>query len=81
MRAILILLAFLAGCAGTPVVQEVQVPVMVPCLEERPVRPKFTLDKLPLDASDHDLLISLWIERLERKLYESRLETAMAGCI
>ena len=47
-----VILSFsLAGCAGlAPKVQEVKVPVPVPCKVEVPLRPAFAVDGLPVGS-------------------------------
>lgn len=71
---------WLAGCASGPSV-EVKVPVPVPCLETLPEKPTFPADSLSPRADVFTKGKVLWADRLARKAYELKLETALAACV
>jgi hypothetical protein len=72
---------FLAGCAGmAPKVQEVKVPVPVPCKVEAPLRPAFTVDGLPVGSGIWEQMKALRAERKQRQGYEAELEAAVRAC-
>jgi uncharacterized lipoprotein YmbA len=85
MRMIAIVAAAMAlaltGCATTaPMVQEVLVPVSVPCRVEPPVQPAFAVDSLPVGSGIWEQMKALRAERLQRQGYEAELEAAIQSC-
>ncbi|MGQ0711191.1 MAG: hypothetical protein ACT4NV_15760 [Rhodoferax sp.] len=71
----------LAGCAGmAPKVQEVKVPVPVPCKVDTPAKPAFAVDGLPVGAGIWEQMKALRAERLQRQGYEAELEAAVQSC-
>lgn len=77
-----VILSFsLAGCAGlAPNVQEVKVPVPVPCKVEAPLRPAFAVDGLPVGSGIWEQMKALRAERKQRQGYEAELEAAVKAC-
>lgn len=77
-----VILSFsLAGCAGmAPTVQEVKVPVPVPCKVEAPLRPALAVDGLPVGAGIWEQMKALRAERKQRQGYEAELEAAVKAC-
>jgi hypothetical protein len=71
----------LAGCASTaPRVQEVLVPVSVPCKAAIPDRPALSVDLLPIGAGIWEQMKALRAERNQRQGYEKELEAAIQSC-
>lgn len=71
----------LAGCAAPwPVVQEVKIPVPVPCKTPPIERPVFAVDTLPIGAEIWDQMRALRAERQQRIGYEIELEAAVSAC-
>lgn len=73
----------LAACASTPLpgpVQEVHIPVPVPCKAPDVARPAFAVDALPLNAGIWRQMQALRSERLQRQGYEIQLEAAVKAC-
>ncbi|MET3135277.1 hypothetical protein AAKU55_005585 [Oxalobacteraceae bacterium GrIS 1.11] len=82
MNATMPLLAvLLAGCAGAPpAIQEVKVPVFVPCVLSVPSRPDFEFGKLTLAASDGEKILALARDWPRGRKYEGELEAVIEGC-
>ncbi|WP_046060015.1 hypothetical protein [Paracidovorax citrulli] len=76
------LAALLAGCAGAPRVQtvEVRVPVPVECREPVPARPAMPTDALRPGASLDDFARAALAEIERREGYEGQLLTALEAC-
>lgn len=73
--------ALLAGCASpAPMTQPVEVPVYVPCVNERPQRPAYEFDKLDAGASDGRKILALARDWARGRKYEGELEAVVAGC-
>lgn len=71
----------LAGCGTAPPAPvRFEVPVMVPCVGEVPVRPVYEFDKLPATATDGDIILALARDWSRGRLYEGGLEAVIAGC-
>lgn len=71
----------LAACAAPgPVVQEVKIPVPVPCKIPPIERPAFSVDTLPIGAGIWDQMRALRAERWQRIGYEVELEAAVQAC-
>ena len=68
----------LAGCATTPEVVTVKVPV--PCKAPKVERPAMEFDQLPADAGLDASVNALLIEREQREAYELKLEAAVKAC-
>lgn len=73
----------LAGCACPPQeprveYKEVKVPVAVPCLTGKPVKPKYEVYNA--DLSDGDTVLVLTRNWLASRVYEAALEAELAGC-
>lgn len=82
MKRLLILLA-LSGCAMTPsapVVQEVKIPVGIPCKITPIEIPVFAVDGLAIGSGLFDQMRALRAERLQRQGYENKLEAAIKSC-
>ena len=72
----------LAGCGtAPPITQQVDVPVYVPCVKAAPTRPEFEFGKLPLDATDGEKILALARDWPRGRVYEGKLEAAIAGCL
>lgn len=86
MKAALILLLLLAGCATKPEVRapaaiDVSQVVAVKCIKVAPVRPSYATEALAATASDiqyGDALAGDWV--LSRG-YERELEIAVRACV
>ncbi len=87
MRIVLIALALvlLAACSSTPevrykaVVNTVQVPVKVPCIEKRPERPKYQFG-VGEPPSDKEMAAILAEDFEKADQYGRAWEAAAAGC-
>lgn len=78
---VLILCLVLAGCASAPQApQIVKVPVHVKCLGEVPARPEFAVEKLDPAATDGAKVLALAADWPRGRIYEGKLEAAIAGC-
>lgn len=74
--------AVLAGCAAQPAprVQQVNVPMPVPCHESEPPRPAMPTESLAADAT-LDAFAAAAIAEIERREgYEVQLRAALAAC-
>ncbi len=80
--AVLSLAALLAGCAGAPRVEtvEVRVPVPVECREPVPARPAMPTEALQSGASLDDFARAAMAEIERREGYEGQLLTALEAC-
>lgn len=64
-----------------PVTQIVRVPVVVPCISELPVKPKFAVSEIT-EAYDLAAITDAYmVERHQRIIYEAQLLAASAGCV
>lgn len=81
MRALALPL-LLSGCASQPVVQVVEVPVPVSCVEPGavPARPVSAFDALPADANIFADVRALLVDREAAKGYQAKLEAVVDGC-
>jgi hypothetical protein len=71
----------LSGCVSTaPKVQEVLVPVPVPCKVAIPDRPALAVDSLPVGSGIWEQMKALRAERSQRQGYETELEAAVKSC-
>lgn len=76
------LAALLSGCAApsAPRVQQVNVPVPVPCRESEPPRPAMPTEALAADVT-LDAFAAAAIAEIERREgYEGQLRAALAAC-
>jgi hypothetical protein len=78
-------LAGLAGCASSPAqrapdMQQVLIPVPVPCKVSAPTKPAYAVDALPLGSSVFRQMAALRAERKQRQGYEAELEAAIQTC-
>jgi len=72
----------LAGCANVPPAPvRVEVPVMVPCVGEVPAHPAYDFDKLPVTATDGEVILALARDWLRGRAHEAALEAIIAGCM
>lgn len=71
----------LAGCASAPPAPvRFEVPVMMPCIGEVPLRPVYEFDKLLPTATDGEIILALGRDWARGQKYEMLLEAAIAGC-
>lgn len=71
----------LAGCAAAPVIPtEVQIPVVVSCIDRPIERPELATDAGIRALNDYHLPLQLWLDRRVRQLYEQRLEAMIEAC-
>ncbi|AVS96674.1 hypothetical protein C8232_10750 [Paracidovorax avenae] len=83
MRApVMLLAALLAGCAGAPRVEtvEVRVPMPVECQEPVPARPAMPTEALRPGATLDDFARATMAEIERREGYEGQLLTALEAC-
>ena len=83
MRAAALILALvLAGCASQPEVRTIthQVLVPVPCNPERPTKPTWAVDSLPLNAKIDAQMRALRADRHRAKGFIGELEVALDTC-
>lgn len=77
-------LTCLAGCATpaqrAPDVQQVLVPVPVPCKVSAPTKPAYAVEALPLGSTVFRQMVALRAERKQRQGYEAELEAAILAC-
>lgn len=80
MRGLLIVpvVALLAGCWETAPV--VRVPVPVPCVKSKPVRPALVTDADLATMSDYQVVLALEQHRLRATGYIGELEAAVDAC-
>ena len=72
----------LAGCVSAPPTpQRVEIPVFTPCIKVVPERRAYEFDKLPLTATDGEIVLALARDWLRGRKYEGALEAAVAGCL
>ena len=76
------LAALLAGCAApsAPRVQQVNVPVPVPCRESEPPRPAMPTEALDADVTLDAFAVAAIAEIERREGYEGQLRAALAAC-
>ena len=80
MRYLIVLL--LSGCSLLPPkVQEVKIPIIVPCVKYSPVKPNLITDAELLKMIDGNFVTALHLDRLKRQSYEAELEAVLAGCV
>lgn len=79
---IVALAALLAGCAAQPAlrVQQVKVPVPVPCRESEPPRPVMPTEALEEDVTLDAFAAAVIAEIERREGYEGQLRAALAAC-
>lgn len=71
----------LSACSFiTPKVQEVDIPVVVPCKVETPRKPLFIVDSLPIGSDIFEQVKALLAERKQRQGYEKELEAVVEAC-
>jgi hypothetical protein len=73
---------FLTGCASqhAPAVIKVDVPMAIPCNIQPISKPQFAVDSISPDSDIWDMMSALRAERIQRKSYESVLESAIHSC-
>lgn len=71
---------WLAGCASVAP-SMVKVAVTETCVDRMPEKPAFPADDLDLEVDIFTKGKVLWADRLARKAYELKLETAIAACV
>ena len=79
MRAAVLVVLLLAGCASTPAPQIVNVPVHVPCLGALPERPTPQFGSGPYPGDKEAAKLAL-LDFYAFQGYSTKLEAAMAGC-
>ena len=82
MAVLLLALASLAGCAGAPHtdVLQVRIPVPIACSEPVPERPSMPTEALRTDASLDDFARAAMAEIERREGYEGQLVAALESC-
>ncbi len=71
----------LPSCVSTaPRVQEVLVPIPIPCKVAIPNRPAFAVEQLPIGLGIWEQMKALRAERNQRQGYETELEAAVKSC-
>lgn len=77
----IILVALLAGCTTVPSAPiRVDVPLMVPCLGEVPVRPAYEFEQLAPSATDGEIILALARDWMRGRKYEAELIAVISGC-
>jgi hypothetical protein len=83
MRASLLCLA-LAGCAAfdapAPRTVTVDVPVMVPCVQQVPARPAFRTNKQLLELDSYLLMVAIEKDRVQAIVWGDRLAALLMAC-
>lgn len=76
------MLAFLvAGCASTPPAPiRVEIPFFTTCVKNVPPRPVFEFDKLPLTATDGEIILALAKDWTRGQKYADELLAVIDGC-
>ena len=73
--------ALLAGCTTAPPAPvRVEVPVVVPCIGAVPPRPTYEFDKLPITATDGEIILALAWDWTRGRNYEGELAATIEGC-
>jgi hypothetical protein len=80
MKGLFLLTILLVGCAASPVVTEVKVPVVVPCIRVELAKPDYETPKLKPDASDGLKVLALARDWLRSRIYEAQLESVINAC-
>lgn len=71
----------LAGCAGMPTVQRVDVPVPVSCLPaQMPARPDIHTSAMLRAMSSSEYVLATSADRLDLLAYAGELEAVLRGC-
>lgn len=71
----------LAGCASMPpALQRVEIPVFTPCVKAVPQRPEYEFDRLPVSATDGEIILALARDWTRGRRYEAGLEAVVTGC-
>lgn len=77
----LVAAALLAGCGTVPpATQTVYVPVHTPCIKDVPVAPVYEFDKLPLNSTDGEKVLTLARDWPRGREYEGQLLAVVIGC-
>ena len=53
---------------------------MMPCIGEVPQRPAYEFDKLPVTATDGEIVLALARDWTRSQGYETQLEAVIFGC-
>lgn len=85
MRPILVfvLACTVTACNAVPqqqTVVETKIPVTVKCVTEMPAKPVYATPMLQADASDYDKVSALASDWVRSRIYEPKLEAALAAC-
>lgn len=85
-KSLIVIPFILVGCATTQepviktVIQEVKVPVSVPCKVETPQKPVYNFDKVTPEQDVFEKVKALLADRTISKGYEGELEAALNAC-
>ena len=87
MKIISVFMAtMLTACAGTktipvaPRIIEVEVPMAVSCITQRPTKPDLASPETLLALPDDEFIFRFHIDRLKRDIYISELEAILQAC-
>lgn len=81
---LLICIALVAACAGTPEAPPpvvVKVAVREACIDSLPPEPNYETNHLERDDSLCVIADALLVERVQRMIYIKQLQAAIAGCM
>lgn len=83
---IFILILLMAGCAThdpviNTVIQEVKIPIAIPCSAIIPPSPKFNFDSIVITDNIYDKVKALLADRKIAKGYEIELSAALNSCV
>jgi hypothetical protein len=77
---VMLFLVLISGCSSVPRTVEVRVPVPVPCVEQRPQRPRVLTAAELKTMDDYRMTLGLAYDLAQLQLYALALEAALAGC-
>lgn len=76
----ILLLVLLSGCATNETIREVNVPVVIPCVESMPSKPSYPLQEASPGEDQFTLTKKALAEIELRKGYEGVLEALLVAC-
>jgi hypothetical protein len=79
--AIIALLFIIIGCSDRVVIQKVEVPVIVPCIEEIPKEPDYVTNKWKSGLTIWQQVTTLLAERQQRIADQHLLRSVISGCV
>jgi hypothetical protein len=81
VKIFIILLLLLNGCAERTIIQKVEVPVIVPCIDKIPDDPDYFTNDWEVGMTIWKQVTVLLAEREQRIAYQHLLRSAIGACV